>query len=226
MHRLQSIGLAFLAVLLVSLSFSCNTSKRTKGAVIGGSAGGVIGGVIGKKSGNTAAGIVIGSVIGGSAGAVIGDYMDKQSREIEQVEGAEVERVGEGIAITFDSGILFGFDSYTLTANSKQNLRELADILNKYADTELNIVGHTDSKGTETYNQTLSEQRAASVADYLRGLGVNSSRIDTRGQGEMSPVASNETESGRAQNRRVEVAITANEELQRRAENGEDISPN
>ncbi|PHI19393.1 hypothetical protein CEQ90_12800 [Lewinellaceae bacterium SD302] len=226
MHRLQSTGLAILAVLLIFLSFSCNTSKRTKGAVIGGSAGGVIGGVIGKKSGNTAAGIVIGSVIGGSAGAVIGDYMDKQSREIEQVEGAEVERVGEGIAVTFDSGILFGFDSYTLTANSKQNLRELADILNKYADTELNIVGHTDSKGTETYNQTLSEQRAASVADYLRGLGVNSSRIDTRGQGEMSPVASNETESGRAQNRRVEVAITANEELQRRAENGEDISPN
>lgn len=211
----------------MALSFSCNTSKRTKGAVIGGSAGGVLGGIIGKKSGNTATGVIIGSVIGGSAGAIIGDYMDKQSQEIEQeVEGAEVERVGEGIALTFDSGILFGFDSSTLTATSKTNLRELADILKKYGDTDLEIDGHTDDRGTEAYNQTLSEKRASAVADYLKTLGVSSRRITTIGYGETSPVATNETDSGRAQNRRVEVAITANENLQERAQNGETINPN
>jgi outer membrane protein OmpA-like peptidoglycan-associated protein len=227
MHKFQKLGLLLLAIAVMALSFSCNTSKRTKGAVIGGSAGGVLGGIIGKKSGNTATGVIIGSVIGGSAGAIIGDYMDKQSEEIEQqVEGAEVERVGEGIALTFDSGILFGFDSSTLTATSKANLRERADILKKYGDTDLEIDGHTDDRGTEAYNQTLSEKRASAVADYLKSLGVSNRRITTIGYGESSPVATNETDNGRAQNRRVEVAITANENLQERAQNGETINPN
>lgn len=207
--------------LVLALSPACNTSKSAKGAAAGGAAGGVIGGVIGKSTGNTAAGIIIGSVIGGTAGAVIGDYMDKQAEEIEQeVEGAEVARVGEGILITFDSGLLFGFDSYALTATTQDNLREMADILNKYPDTDITVEGHTDSKGAEAYNQTLSERRAASVADYLTAQGVSRSRIDTRGHGETRPIATNDTDAGRTDNRRVEVAIVANEELKEKAKEG------
>jgi outer membrane protein OmpA-like peptidoglycan-associated protein len=208
--------------LLLALAPACNASKTAKGAAIGGAAGGVIGGVIGKSSGNTAAGIIIGSAVGGTAGAVIGDYMDRQAKEIEQeVEGAEVARVGEGILVTFDSGLLFGFDSYALTATTRENLSEMADILNKYPDTDITIEGHTDSKGTEAYNQTLSERRAAAVADYLSARGVSRSRMTTNGYGEMRPVATNETDAGRAQNRRVEVAIVANEALQQDAEDGQ-----
>lgn len=226
MQKSNPFFLFLIFVVSLTLALGCNVSKRTKGGAIGGATGGVIGGVIGKKSGNTAAGVVIGSVIGGTAGAVIGDYMDKQSREIEQeVPNAEVARVGEGIAITFDSGILFGFDSYQLTAASKQNLRELADILQKYDDTDLEIDGHTDSSGSESYNQKLSERRAGAVADYLRSLGVSSNRFTVVGYGETSPVATNETDAGRAKNRRVEIAITANENLQNKARDGQDVLP-
>ena len=219
-------GSLFLATFLLIFSLGCNVSKTAKGGAIGGATGGVIGGVIGKKAGNTAAGIIIGSAIGGTAGAIIGDYMDKQAEEIvEQVPGAEVERVGEGIAITFDSGILFGFDSYALTASSKTNLLEMANILNKYQETNVEIDGHTDNKGADAYNQTLSEQRASSVADYLAGKGVSRSRLTIRGYGETSPVATNDTDTGRAQNRRVEVAITANENLKTEAKNGSVTMP-
>lgn len=227
MHKLSfpSFLTVFLALAVV-LTPACNASKTAKGAVIGGAAGGVIGGVIGKKSGNTAAGVIIGSAIGGTAGAIIGDYMDKQAEEIvEQVEGAEVERVGEGIAITFDSGILFGFDSYALTATSKDNLREMAEILLKYEETNIEIDGHTDSSGAEAYNQKLSERRATAVADYLAAQGVSRGRFTVKGYGETSPVASNETDEGRSQNRRVELGITANEELQQDAQDGDITIP-
>lgn len=221
----KSSGLILAAFLLV-FSLGCNASKTVKGGAIGGAAGGILGGVIGKKSGNTAAGVIIGSAIGGSAGAVIGDYMDKQAEEIvEQVPGAEVERVGEGISITFDSGILFGFDSYALTAASKTNLLEMANILNKYQETEVEIDGHTDSKGAENYNQNLSEQRAAAVADYLASKGVSRTRFTVKGYGEDSPVADNTTEEGRAKNRRVEVGITANENLKTEAREGSVTMP-
>lgn len=221
MKHLQQYFWVPALALILALAPACNASKTAKGAVIGGAAGGVVGGVIGKSTGNTAAGVIIGSAIGGTAGAVIGDYMDRQAEEIaEEVEGAEVARVGEGILITFDSGLLFGFDSYALTATTKENLREMAGILNKYPDTDITVDGHTDSKGSEEYNQTLSERRAASVADYLTAQGVSRSRITTHGYGEMKPVATNETDAGRAQNRRVEVAIVANEELQEDAKDG------
>ncbi len=221
MKQLQHLFWMPVVALLLALAPACNTSKTAKGAAVGGATGGVIGGVIGKSSGNTAAGIIIGSVIGGSAGAVIGDYMDRQAEEIEQeVEGAEVARVGEGILITFDSGLLFGFDSYALTATTRENLSDMANILNKYPETDITIEGHTDSKGTEAYNQTLSERRAAAVADYLSARGVSRSRMTTNGYGEMRPIATNETDAGRAQNRRVEVAIVANENLQEDAQDG------
>lgn len=200
---------------------ACNTTKTTEGAVIGGTAGGVIGGIIGGKK-NTAAGIIIGSAIGGTAGALIGNYMDKQAKEIEEdLEGAEVERVGEGILITFDSGLLFDLDSYELRAETKENLTELSDALKKYDETNIIIEGHTDSQGTDSYNQRLSERRARSVSSYLAKQNVSSRRFTVKGYGEDKPVATNETATGRQQNRRVEVAIVANEELKEAAQEGE-----
>jgi len=213
-------NLVFLLVLLVPLG--CNTSKTLQGGAAGAGAGGAIGGIIGAQSDNTAKGAILGAVIGGTAGALIGNYMDKQAEELEEdLEGAEVERVGEGIKITFDSGILFAFDSAELSGQAEENITELATTLKDYEDTNILIEGHTDNIGSESYNQELSEERAASVGDELKTLGVNSSRITEVGYGEEQPVADNSTEEGRRQNRRVEVAIFANEELKEAAKEGE-----
>lgn len=210
----------FLSVLL--LFASCNTTKTFKGGAIGAGAGGAVGGVIGSQSDNTAKGAILGAVVGGAAGALIGNYMDKQAKELQQdLEGAEVERVGEGIKITFDSGILFGFDSSDLTPTSEENITEMAQTLVKYDDTEILIEGHTDSKGAEDYNQKLSVERADSVSRLLKSMGVASSRISEVGYGEEMPVADNSTEEGRRKNRRVEVAIFANKKLKRAAERGD-----
>lgn len=204
---------------------SCNTTKTFRGGAIGAGAGGAIGGLIGSGSNNTATGAIIGAAIGGTAGAVIGKYMDKQAEELDKdLEGVEVERVGEGIKLTFDSGILFGFDSSDLTDASKANLSEMAKTLKKYEDTEIVIAGHTDSKGSKKYNQKLSEQRAAAVANQLRKLGVSSTRIEQVGHGEEVPTADNSTEFGRSKNRRVEIAIVANEKLKKEAEKDNLIS--
>ncbi len=220
--ELKSKGILSVLMVLVMIFASCNTSKTFKGGAIGAGTGGAIGGLIGSKSDNTAKGAILGAVIGGSAGALIGNYMDKQAEELEQdLEGADIERVGEGIKITFDSGILFGFDSSELTYASKTNIAELAETLKKYEDTEILIEGHTDSKGSESYNQELSERRAGSVAGELRSLGVVASRISEVGYGEEMPIADNSTEEGRSQNRRVEVAIFANDKLKKAAENGD-----
>lgn len=201
---------------------SCNSTKTLKGGAIGAGAGGIIGGIIGSKSDNTAKGAIMGAAIGGAAGALIGKYMDKQAEELKNdLEGAKIERIGEGIKITFDSGILFGFDSAELTASSQQNISELAKTLLKYEDTEILIEGHTDSKGSEEYNQKLSEKRAAAVTAHLCDNGVASNRISEVGYGETMPVADNSTAEGQSQNRRVEVAIFANEKLKRAAEKGE-----
>ena len=215
----------FLYLLLaVALFFgqACNASRSVKGGAIGAGAGGVIGGAIGSKKGNTAAGAIIGAAVGGAAGALIGRYMDNQAKEMEQeVKGVEVERVGEGILLTFDSGLLFGFDSYQLTATTKGNLDKMADILQKYEDTEIKIEGHTDSKGTDSYNMTLSKNRAKSVSDYLASKGVARNRLQTEGYGETRPVDTNDTDAGRGKNRRVEVAVFANENLKKDAEKGD-----
>jgi len=182
----------------------------------------VIGGVIGHQSGNTALGAIIGAAVGGTAGALIGNYMDQQAEEMERdIAGAKIERVGEGIKITFDSGILFETNSSTLQSAAKTNISDLAVILNKYPDTNILVTGHTDFDGTEQYNQTLSEQRAKSVSDYAKGQGVSSSRLSIIGLGETEPIATNETSEGKQLNRRVEIAIFANEDLKKAAENGE-----
>lgn len=194
-------------------------SNAEKGAVIGGAGGAVVGGVIGNAAGNTAVGAIIGAAVGGAAGAIIGNYMDKQAEEMERdLAGAKIERIGEGIKITFDSGLLFAVDKYDLQPAAQTNLSKLSTILNKYEDTNILIEGHTDADGTETYNQTLSERRAASVAHYLSSHSVASGRMNTVGYGELQPIADNSSASGKQANRRVEVAIMANEKLKKAAE--------
>ena len=212
----------FALVLLLAIG-SCKTWKKSeKGAAIGAGAGAGIGAVIGKQSGNTAVGAIIGAAVGGTAGALIGNYMDKQAEEMQRdLKGATVERVGEGIKITFDSGLLFAVNSSELTPSSKDNIKQLAEILNKYDDTNILVEGHTDNTGTDDYNQKLSELRASGVDSYLAQNNVSGSRITAKGYGEMQPVADNTSDSGRAQNRRVEVAIFANKKLQKAAEKGE-----
>ena len=203
-HRIISV-----AFVLVG---ACATKTQT-GAVVGTAGGAVVGGVIGKVAGSTAKGAIIGAVVGGAAGAIIGAQMDKQAKELEQnIKGAKVERVGEGIQVTFESGLLYDFDSDVVRPEAKTNLRELALSLEKYPGSDLLILGHTDSQGSDEYNQGLSERRANAAAGYLRSQGVSGSRIATRGLGETEPVASNETEAGRQANRRVEVSIFASKE--------------
>lgn len=194
---------------------SCKSWNRTqKGAVIGTASGAAAGAVIGRASGNTALGSIIGAVVGGSAGAVIGHQMDKQAEEIKKkVPDAKVERVGEGIIVEFNSKILFGFDSYDLVPLAKENLDNLKTVLKEYPETDIEIQGHTDSKGTDKYNKDLSIRRAVAVRSFLNSKGIPNSRISTSGYGETAPKYSNSKEEGRAMNRRVEFLITANEKM-------------
>lgn len=210
---------ATLLVLLVvcfslTLMGCSSLSSTEKGAATGAGAGAVVGGAVAKATGNsTAKGAILGAVIGGTAGAIIGQQMDKQAEELEDdLEDADVERVGEGIIVTFDSGILFDFDSAALRSEARANLRDFAESLEDYENTEVLIVGHTDAVGDADYNYDLSQRRAQAAAQYLRSLGVSSARVETTGRGETEPVATNDTDYGRQQNRRVEVAIFASEE--------------
>lgn len=186
---------------------------REKGAVIGAGAGAAVGAVVGNQVGSTAQGAIIGAAVGGAAGAIIGHQMDQQAKSLDDdLEGATVSRVGEGIVVTFESGILFDFDSSRLRSTARDNLQELAENLRQYDRTDVLIIGHTDAVGADAYNQTLSEQRARSAASYLEQLGIASERISTRGMGENDPIATNDTAEGRQLNRRVEVVIYADEE--------------
>ncbi len=210
-------------LLVISISFAlygCSGwSRSQKGAAAGAAAGGAVGAAIGHQHGNTALGAILGAAIGGAAGAYIGNYMDKQAEEIERdIEGAKVERVGEGIKITFDSGILFAVDKSDLQAEAQENLTNLAVILNKYEDTDILIEGHTDSTGPEDYNLDLSDRRAKSVANHLSMDQVSAARFTIMGYGEVQPVEDNATTGGRQANRRVEIAIMANDELKEAAE--------
>ena len=211
-------GIAALLVTVLLLGGCSTLSNTEKGAIIGAGAGAAGGAAVGKATDNTAEGAILGAVIGGAAGALIGQRMDKKAEELDQeLESAEVERVGEGIKVTFDSGLLFDFDSAALRANAEQDLAEFAESMQDFPETNILIVGHTDAKGSADYNQQLSERRAGSAADYLGRRGLDSDRLITTGKGESEPVATNETAEGRQQNRRVEVAIYATEEYREEA---------
>ena len=223
MYRTTARSFVFCVGLLSLASFSgcASLTKTQEGAVIGGGAGAVLGGVIGGAAGSTATGVIIGAAVGGTAGALIGKQMDEQAEALEEeLPGAEIERVGEGIQVTFDSGILFDFDSYNLRPVARDHLTNLAASLNEYPDSEILIVGHTDSSGADDYNQTLSERRADAAGNYLFQAGVRPSRVKTIGLGETEPAGSNETEEGMQQNRRVEVAIFASEEYRKKVGGG------
>ena len=192
-------------------------SKSQKGVMIGAGAGGAVGAGVGKAAGNTALGAIIGATVGGVAGGIIGKKMDKQAEEISEIPGAEVKRVGEGINVTFESGVLFGFDKSQVSIAAEKQLTELAQILNKYPDTYLLVEGHTDAAGTDEYNMGLSQRRAEAVANVLRQKNIAGERIKTQWYGESQPKYSNDTEEDKAKNRRVELAIYANEKLKEEA---------
>ena len=219
----------FLSVLLLCMAVvfsSCGTWNNTaKGTAIGVGGGAAVGAGIGAIAGNTALGSIIGAAVGGTAGALIGKKMDKQKKELEASlpEEAVVETINEGEAlrVTFDSGILFATNSSTVSAASKSALRNLATSLNANPDTDIKIVGHTDSTGKVDYNQTLSEKRAKSVYDYLmEDQGISSTRMTFEGKGIHEPVADNATPEGRAKNRRVEILILPNQRMIQQAQDG------
>lgn len=212
--RQLTTSLLVCSLLILGLAGCSGLSKTEKGAAIGAGAGAAAGAAVGKATGKgTAKGAIIGAVLGGTAGAIIGQQMDKQAEELEdELPGADVERVAEGIQVTFDSGILFDFDSDRLRPEARSNLQNLAESLQQYDNTDVLIVGHTDAVGSDDYNYDLSRRRAASAASYLSSIGVSRSRMTTVGRGETEPVASNDTDYGRQENRRVEIAIYASEE--------------
>ncbi|WP_373553142.1 OmpA family protein [Haliscomenobacter sp.] len=209
---LRKAGPIFLLALLLLHSFSCN--RTAQGTAVGAAAGALVGVLI-AKGGDNAKGILIGATVGGIAGAIIGSYMDKHARKLKQDLGqsAEVERVGESILVTFDSGIMFDVDSYGLKAATRANLDKMAETMKEYDKTEIIVMGHTDATGSDEHNQKLSENRAAAVSRFLQENGITAKRVTTKGFGEQKPVASNNSVSGREQNRRVEIAIVASKAL-------------
>jgi outer membrane protein OmpA-like peptidoglycan-associated protein len=218
---MKKLRLSLVMMLSAALFFGgcASWNKTQKGAAVGTAAGGAAGAIVGKASGNTALGAIIGAAAGGATGAVIGRQMDKQAEEIKNtVPDAQVERVGEGIVVEFNSKILFGFDQSNLSDDARNNLDKLVVVLNNYPDTNIEIQGHTDSTGPESYNQDLSEQRAGSVSGYLIQKRISGQRITEIGMGELYPKYTNDTEEGRAQNRRVDFLITANEKMKAEAE--------
>jgi len=209
-NRLSIAALALLVVVGVGCADMSNTLKGTG---IGAAAGAAVGAAIGKATGKTSTGVLVGAGVGATAGAIIGRQMDKQAEELEaSLDGADVERVGDGIKVTFDSAILFGVNSADLSDAAQGDLRDLASSLNEYPNTNILIVGHTDSTGDADYNQTLSERRAESAAMTLAEAGVMTDRLEIVGYGETDPVGDNGTAEGRQANRRVEVAIYATQE--------------
>ena len=212
--RRDGITLAWVTLLSLAGTGCSSLSNTQRGALLGAGAGGAVGAVVGNAAGSTARGAIIGAVVGGAAGAIIGSRMNDRAETLErELDNATIERVGEGILVTFDSGILFGFDSSTLRAQARNNLSDLARVLAEDSDAyEVLVAGHTDDSGAEVYNQTLSERRASAASDYLATQRIPATQIRIVGLGEVEPVASNETPAGQEANRRVEVAIFASAE--------------
>ncbi len=199
-----------LPVVVLVADGCASASNKQKGGAIGAATGGAVGGVIGRNNGSTSRGAIIGAMVGGAAGAVIGHQMDQQAKELKvDIPGATIERVGEGIQVTFASGLLYDFDTDAIRPDAAINLRNLALSLDKYPKTELVIVGHTDALGSTSYNKALSLRRANSASAFLVSQGVVSGRLRSTGRGEQEGLASNNTELGRQTNRRIEVAIFA-----------------
>ena len=217
---MKKFQLSFLAIVLAIffIGQGCKSMNKTqKGAIIGAGAGAAVGAGVGSAAKNTALGAIIGAAVGGVTGGIIGRQMDKQAEEISTIPGAEVKRVGEGINVTFESGVLFDINKAELSSNAQGKIRELGKVLTKYPDTYILIEGHTDNTGSAEHNMGLSERRAKSVAAYLQAQNIAGNRIKTAWYGQTQPKAANDTEANRAQNRRVEFAIYANESMKEKA---------
>ena len=216
------------ALLMLGISGCGSMNNATKGGLLGGGGGAAIGAGIGAligKGKGAAIGGAIGAVAGGVAGTLIGKKMDKQAEELRKIAGAQVDTVTdvngfEGIKVTFDNGILFGFNSSKLGNEAKASLDKFASSLINNPQTDVQIYGHTDNVGTRAANEKVSNARATEVRNYLTNAGVPANRLSSQGLAFDYPVASNDTEAGRAQNRRVEIYITANEEMVKAAQNG------
>lgn len=219
------VALAGISIILSGCETTKKANNTQKGAVIGAAGGAVIGGIIGNNTGskgNSALGVLIGSVVGGVAGGVIGNKMDRQAEKIKtEIPGAQVERVGEGIDVTFSennpdgskAGVYFATNKSDINANSKLALDKMVKIFAEYPETNILVAGHTDDVGTDEYNMNLSKQRAEAVGNYLKAAGVASSRFTIAWFGETQPKVPNTDDASRAQNRRVQFAITANEKM-------------
>nr|WP_254560722.1 OmpA family protein [Dyadobacter diqingensis] len=214
------------SIIIVALAFliGCKSLNNTqKGTGIGVAGGAAAGAAIGELAGkNSVIGALIGAAVGGSAGYFIGKHMDKQAQELKQaIPDATVERVGEGINLTFNSGLLFKLNSAELSEDAKTELKKVGGILSKYDDTQILLEGHTDDTGSDDYNLKLSERRAESVSKYLESQNIPSSRLRTKWYGESQPKFPNDSEVNREKNRRVELAIFANDDMKKDAEKGE-----
>ena len=210
-------------IVIAELLFvGCKSLNNTqKGTAIGTAAGATAGALIGGGGKGSVIGALIGAAVGGGAGYAIGHHMDKQAKEIkEAVPDAQVERVGEGINMTFNSGLLFKINSSVLSDDAKVSLQKVAEVFVKYPETNILIEGHTDNTGTAEYNMELSKKRAYSVSEYLQSKGVGSNRFDIKWYGETQPKYPNDVESNRALNRRVEVGVMANDQMKEKAKEG------
>lgn len=223
-----SLGIAVMMLILSGCQTVKKTNKTQRGAAIGTAGGAVIGGVIGNNvgKGNTVLGAIIGGVVGGVAGGIIGNKMDRQAEKIKnEIPGAEVQRAGEGIIVTFSEknpdgskmGVYFDFDKSDITQNSKLALNKLVQIFNEYPETNILVEGHTDDKGGDEYNMSLSERRASAVGNYLKTAGISSSRLTIKWYGETQPKVENTSDANRAENRRVEFGIIANDKMKEEA---------
>ena len=231
---LKNIVILTLSLIVVVNFTSCkatqNANNAQKGGVIGAAGGAILGAIIGNNTGKKGSGgelgAVIGGVVGGTAGVLIGKKMDKQAQKIEEeIPGAGVERIDDGIVVTFDenSGVFFETNKYNINTASNTLLTKLSNILKEYPDTNVLVIGHTDSSGAEAYNMTLSKNRAESVTNFFTSKGLASNRFTTNWFGEEQPVADNTTPEGRAKNRRVNLAIIPNDNMKNDAktESGE-----
>jgi outer membrane protein OmpA-like peptidoglycan-associated protein len=215
----SNMFIAGVCLLAVSCSANKHADKSPSAITVGTGGGTALGDVLGKMSGDNALSSLIGSAVGGSTGKVISHTMDNQAQDIQsEIPAAKVQRVAEGIEVEFNSKILFGFNSYQLLDASKGSLNQLIDVLNKYPETNIEVQGHTDSLGSPVYNQKLSEQRAQAVADYLVANNIAAARVTTKGYGALYPKYPNSTEDSRAQNRRVEFLISANNKMKTEAQ--------
>jgi outer membrane protein OmpA-like peptidoglycan-associated protein len=219
MTRRKILELAAAIGAVAYLASACATRTQS-GALIGAGAGGLAGAGVGAAFGGGKGALVggaVGAAAGAGTGALIGNYMDNQEKALKQVKGAKVERQGDQLVVKFNSAILFDTGKSTLKPASKTDLTEFAKVLKEYKDTDLVVEGHTDNKGKKALNKKLSLARAKSVIVHLEGQGVAPGRMDALGLADEKPVASNADEAGRAQNRRVQIQITANKQLQQQA---------